>query len=75
MSKILEKHLNAVNLPYNLNLYYKQTLFFIMVSALTKNEDVFGDEDLDVPYEKHKQLLETITSKTKRKYINCDFLL
>lgn len=44
-----------------------------MVSALTKNEDAFIDEDLDVSHEKHKQLLETITSKTKRKYINYNF--
>lgn len=44
-----------------------------MVSAQTKNEDTFVDEDLDVPYEKHKQLLEKITAKTKRKYITYNF--
>jgi len=39
-----------------------------MVSSLSKNED--ADEDMDdVSYEKHKQLLQTITSKTKRKYV------
>ncbi|XP_015367455.1 PREDICTED: U3 small nucleolar RNA-associated protein 14 homolog C [Diuraphis noxia] len=37
-----------------------------MVSSLAKNED--ADEDMDdVSYEKHRQLLQTITSKTKRK--------
>jgi len=39
-----------------------------MVSSLPKNED--ADEDMDdVSYEKHRQLLQTITSKTKRKYV------
>ncbi|KAF0769506.1 U3 small nucleolar RNA-associated protein 14 B [Aphis craccivora] len=39
-----------------------------MVSSLAKNEDTFNDEDMDdVSYEKHRQLLQTITSKTKRK--------
>jgi len=41
-----------------------------MVSSLAKNEDAFNDEDMDdVSYEKHRQLLQTITSKTKRKYL------
>lgn len=41
-----------------------------MVSSLAKNEDSFFDEDMDdVSHEKHKQLLQTITSTTKRKYI------
>lgn len=41
-----------------------------MVSSLSKNEDSFIDEDMDdISHEKHKQLLQTITSKTKRKYI------
>lgn len=44
-----------------------------MVNVLTKTEDAFVDEDLDVSYEKHKQLLEKITSKTKRKYTNNNF--
>jgi len=39
-----------------------------MVSSLAKNED--ADEDMDdVSYEKHRKLLQTITSKTKRKYV------
>uniref|UniRef100_A0A2H8TK08 U3 small nucleolar RNA-associated protein 14 A n=1 Tax=Melanaphis sacchari TaxID=742174 RepID=A0A2H8TK08_9HEMI len=39
-----------------------------MVSSLVKNDDAFNDEDMDdVSYEKHRQLLQTITSKTKRK--------
>lgn len=39
-----------------------------MVSSLAKNEDDFNDEDTDdISYEKHRQLLQTITSKTKRK--------
>jgi len=41
-----------------------------MVNSLAKNDDAFNDEDMDdVSYEKHRQLLQTITSKTKRKYL------
>lgn len=41
-----------------------------MISSLIKNENAFIDEDMDdVSQEKHRQLLQTITSKTKRKYI------
>lgn len=41
-----------------------------MVSSfIEKNEESFIDEDGDVSHEKHKQLLQTITSKTKRKYV------
>lgn len=41
-----------------------------MVKQPAKDEDVFIDEDMDdVSHEKHKQLLQTITSKTKRKYV------
>lgn len=39
-----------------------------MVSSLSKSEDTLIDEDLDdISHEKHRQLLQTITSKTKRK--------
>jgi len=42
-----------------------------MVNSLTNNLDSFIDENMDdVSHEKHRQLLQTITSKTKRKYIN-----
>jgi len=42
-----------------------------MVNSLTNNEDSFIDENMDdVSHEKHRQLLQTITSKTKRKYIH-----
>lgn len=41
-----------------------------MVSSLAKDEDTLIDEDIDdVSHEKHRQLLQTITSKTKRKYL------
>jgi len=40
-----------------------------MVKPLGNHEDTFIDEDVDdISHEKHKQLLQTITSKTKRKY-------
>lgn len=40
-----------------------------MVSSLIKNENALIDEDMDdISQEKHRQLLQTITNKTKRKY-------
>lgn len=40
-----------------------------MVSSRINCEDTLIDEDMDVSHEKHRQLLQTITSKTKRKYV------
>lgn len=48
-------------------------------SWLAKNEESLIDEDDDdISNEKHRQLLQTITSKTKRKYVfysgySCNF--
>lgn len=48
-----------------------------MVSSLNKDTDGLIDEEVDdVSQEIHNQLLQTITSKTKRKYItNLYFIL
>lgn len=39
-----------------------------MVSSTVRNDDTVIEEDIDISHEKHRKLLETITSKTKRKY-------
>lgn len=41
-----------------------------MVKLSGNSEDFLLDDDVDeISHEKHNQLLQTITSKTKRKYV------
>lgn len=47
-----------------------------MVSSIVKDADGLIDEEIDdVSYEKHRRLLQTITSKTKRKYLTNSYFI